>query len=247
MTEKESNKDQIWLTVFTVLPAVLLGNLGGDLSKTIGVNNILSSAILGGSGAMVGFGLNQLMKDRSTQLKVVVLLVFFVTIGVAARILLSDKTDEQLISEDWIIQKIGTISFESPTKLSLQTSKVPDGTELFYSSLEIFTDNNEERLTTFINAQILVDTLDLASSFGGSLEAMVTNIGVTEVELLDDHYMDSEKVIAKFTFQLNNVDVIGFGYMRLEGRILQSLWLMPIRKGYSLDYLDKFERGIEVE
>ncbi|SHJ94523.1 hypothetical protein SAMN04488028_102240 [Reichenbachiella agariperforans] len=235
------------MTVFTVIPAVMLGNLGGDLSRTLGLNSTLLSAILGGMGGMIGYGLYFFTKHLNTAIKISILVALFAMLAVGIRVILAQPTDKELIEQEWINQKIGTINFESPSKLKLASASIPQGTEQFYGSLEVYTDENNDRTTSFMNAKILVDTLNLAESFGGSLEGMLNNIGITEVELLEDHYMDSEEVVAKFKFQLDEQEVIGFGYMRNVGRTLQSIWLMPIKQGFSLEYIDKFELAIEPE
>jgi len=235
------------MTVFAVLPATLLGQLGGDLSKLVGINSILLSAILGGIGGLAGLGTNKLAKDWSTPIKVTTLVAFFVVFGVLIRILLAPKTDEQLVAQDWVGQQIGGLHFESPSKLSLTSSTVPEATSNFYKSLEVYTDGNEDRLVMFLNSEILVDTLDLVDSFSGSLDGMLNNMGVTEMELLDDHYMDDEEIAAKFSFQVGNKEVVGFGYMRNVGRQLQSIWLMPVKRGFSIEFIDRLQTSIVPE
>lgn len=234
------------MAVFIGLPTTLIANLGSELAPDNQMS-VLYSGLFGGLGALLGFLLYYLTKNTKTAIKSVVLVFAVVVIGFTIRTLTAKPTDEQLVSYDWTQQQIGLISFESPTKLKLTSSSIPLGTEHFYSSLEVYTDGNDDRLTSFINANILLDTLDLADSFGGSLEGMLNNIGITEVELLDDHYIDTEEVVAKFKFHLNDEEVIGFGYMRNVGRTLQSIWLLPIKRSFSLEYIDKFENSIITE
>jgi len=240
------NSEQIWMIVFIVLPTTLIANLGSEFAPETQMS-VLYSGLFGGLGGLFGFLLHSLTKNKTAVIKSITLVLTVVILGFTIRTITAKPTDEQLISTDWTQQQIGSISFESPTKLNLTTSSIPEGTEQFYNSLEVYTDGNNDRLTSFINATILLDTLDLANSFGESLEGMLNNIGITEVELLDNHYMDTEEVASKFKFRINDEEVIGFGYMRNVGRTLQSIWLLPIKQGFSLEYIDKFENSIVTE
>jgi hypothetical protein len=246
MTKKESNKDQIWLTVFITVPVILLGKLGGDVSKLLGINSILTSALLGGIGALIGYGLRMATEKLSTIIKVSILIGLFVVFGVVVRIFLAPKTDEQLLSSEWNEQKIGTISFAYPDELKLSSTSIPEGTESIYSKLEIYSDGGEDRVMSFIYSELLTDSLVLENTFSGSLEAMLKSIGVEDVQLVDS-YIDEQEVVSKFSFQRNSKELLGFGYMRLVERQLQSIWLLPVTRTFSEDFLNKFEAKLEPE
>lgn len=244
MTKKESNKEQIWLTVFITVPVILLGKLGGELSNILGINSILTSGLLGGVGALIGFALSRITSTLTTPIKISILVALFVVFGVVVRIFLAPKTDEQLVNSDWNEQKIGTVTFQYPIELKLTSSSIPEGAEQVYSKLEIYSDNGEDRGMSFIYSEILTDSLKLEDAFGGSLEAMLKSIGVEDVELVDS-YIDEQEVVSKFRFQRNSKELLGFGYMRLAERQLQSAWLLPVTRTFSEEFLDKFEYHLE--
>ena len=53
MKGNNPNKEQIWMTVFTVLPFVMLLNAGEQLSELIQINSMFLSALFGGIGGLV--------------------------------------------------------------------------------------------------------------------------------------------------------------------------------------------------
>jgi hypothetical protein len=68
MTKKNIDKVQIWMTVFAVVPVVLFMNLGEYFSNDSGIQ-ILYGGLFGGIGGAIGFGLNQVVRDKSTLIK----------------------------------------------------------------------------------------------------------------------------------------------------------------------------------
>lgn len=243
MTKKESNKEQIWLSVFTVIPVITLGNLGGDLSKILGLNSIMLSAILGGTGGIVGYGLYFFTKHLNTVIKVSTLIALFAVLGIGVRVLLTQPTDEELVDQEWIGQNIGTVSFSSPKELQIQNSEIPANAAHVYETLQIYTDKQDDRITMFMYADLKTDSLILADSFGGSLEGMLNNIGVDDVELLET-YNDETEVVTKLKYERNSKELLGFGFMRLSERKLQAIWLMPVTRTFSNEYIDKFKSAL---
>ncbi len=237
MTKKESNSEQIWLIAFLIVHATLLGKLGGDVSKIFGLNSILTSAILGGIGTIIGYVLHQFLKKASKASKIISLVVFFFAFGVVAKILLIQ------LSTEWQEQKIGTISFINPSKLELQSDQIPKGTSHVYETFEYFTDKKEDRITIFIYSILKVDSINLETTFHGQVEAMLNNIGVEELELFETNIKESE-ITTRFKYKLNSIELLGFAYMNFQERKLQSITLMPITRTFSNEYIDKMESGI---
>lgn len=75
-------KEQLWLTLFCTLPVAFLWPLGQQLAEP-GVTRTLVSGVLGGLGAIIGFGLYYWLKNKSTKLKVIGLISILV-LGIAS-------------------------------------------------------------------------------------------------------------------------------------------------------------------
>ena len=246
MTKKENKSEQIWLIAFMILPSTLLGKLGGDVSKFIGLNTILTSAILGGTGALIGYGFNQLLKNSSSVLKIVSLVAIFIAFGVVAKILLIQPSDETELSAEWKEQKIGTINFLHPSILELQSDQIPEGTENVYEAIEYYTDNQEDRITIFMRSVLKTDSINLETTFHRQVEAMLNNIGAEELELFETESNGTE-ITTRFKYILNSIELLGFAYMNFQERQLHSITLMPVTRTFSKEYIDKLKNGINVD
>jgi hypothetical protein len=127
---------------------------------------------------------------------------------------------------------------------------VPCGTLLesakwFYSELEIYSDENKDRITSFMKTKILLDTITVDAAFSYSLEGMLGVMEVNKEEVdLEVFVSDDEEFSAMFTFKINNKKVNGFGFMFLQNRSLESIWLMPLKRGFTKDYIEEFADGI---
>jgi hypothetical protein len=160
--------------------------------------------------------------------------------------LLSSKpTDTEILDEEWTTQKIGMIEFDSPTKLELQTSKIPESVKWFYSEMNLYSDEGTDRITSFMESKILIDTLTIENAYSGALEGMLNklNVNLDNVEL-EVFGADEEEVSSMFSFELNGDQVNGYGFMYMNKDKLESIWLMPIKRGFSKDYIEEFEAGI---
>ncbi|UII26885.1 hypothetical protein LVD15_00160 [Fulvivirga maritima] len=77
----DKKKEPIWLALFTVLPVSLLWPLG-EYFEEQGINQTLVSALLGGLGGLIGFGLYSWTKSKSTKTKIIGI-VSILVLGIA--------------------------------------------------------------------------------------------------------------------------------------------------------------------
>lgn len=251
MEENKVNKsEQIWSQVFLVLPIIICMNIGRDFSDNESMR-IIYSGLFAGLGGVLGFGAQQSFKNKSLKVKIIGLISVMVLcggIGFIASMLSENKPEKNeavTIDNNWVKQKIGMLEFESPRKLISQTVEIPKSTEWFYKEMEMYSDNGEDRVTSFIKSKINIDTLEVIDAFSVSLESMLNKIKVDVKSAEFEVYMaDDEEVSAMFSFQLNGKVVHGFGLMFLQDNSLESIWLLPIKKGFSKEYIEKFRYAI---
>ena len=55
---------------------------------------------------------------------------------------------------------------------------------------------------------------------------------------------DEEEISSMFSFNLGKVKLNGYGFMYMKKNKLECIWLMPIKRGFSKDYIEEFEVGI---
>jgi hypothetical protein len=245
MTEKKKlDENQIWTTVMTVLPVVILMNAGNELTDDSGMR-VLYAGAFGGIGGLIGFAAYYLTKDKSRLVKILTSVLIVLSCGLTIFFLSSKPTDAEILDKEWATQKIGMIEFDSPTKLELQTSEIPESVKWFYSEMNLYSDEGKDRLTSFMKTKILIDTLTIDNAYSGALEGMLNKLDVdmdnVELEVFG---ADDEEVSSMFSFELNGEKVNGYGFMYMNKERLESIWLMPLKRGFSKDYIEEFEAGI---
>ncbi|MCB9325362.1 MAG: hypothetical protein H6571_16610 [Lewinellaceae bacterium] len=245
MTEKKKlDENQIWTTVMTVLPVVILMNAGNELTDDNGMR-VLYAGAFGGIGGLIGFVANYLTKDKNRFVKILTSILIVLSCGLTLFFLSSKPTDAEILDKEWTTQKIGMIEFDSPTKLELQTSEIPESVKWFYSEMNLYSDEGADRITSFMESKILIDTLTIENAYSGALEGMLSKLDVNmdNVEL-EVFGADEEEVSSMFSFELNGKKVNGYGFMYMNKDRLESIWLMPLKRGFSKDYIEEFEAGI---
>lgn len=70
MTIKTDKKVQIWTVLFFVIPVMILSKVGKEFTDD-SFYRILFTAIFGGLGGLLGIGLLQLVKNKSTVVKII--------------------------------------------------------------------------------------------------------------------------------------------------------------------------------
>ena len=111
--------------------------------------------------------------------------------------------------------------------------------------MNLYSDQGKDRITSFLETRFLVDTISIENAYSTTLEAMLNelNINLDDVEL-EISGADYEEVSASFSFLLNGEKVNGYGFMYMNKDRLESLWLIPLERGFSKDYIEEFEAGI---
>lgn len=242
--KKQLKQDQLWLAMMTVLPVVILINASGEITDNAGMK-LLYSGILGAIGGVIGYFGYHFTKDRSQTIKILTIILLVTISGLTVYAFSSQPTDNELLEQDWITQKIGTVEFDSPTELQLQVDIVPDSMKWFYSEMKVYWDERSDRITSFMQTRILVDTLLIEDAYLGALEGLLQKIEIPMDEVdLEIFGADEEEISAMFSFELKSEKVHGYGFMYKKGKLLESIWLMPIQRGFSREYIEEFDAGI---
>src|SRR5690606_3329791 len=126
-------------------------------------------------------------------------------------LLASEPTDAEILEQEWVTQQIGKIEFDSPLKLELLTTKIPDSVSRYCSELNFFSDKGKERSILFLQAKMLTDTISIENAYSGALEGMLQkmHVNVEDVEL-EIFGADEEEVSAMFSYKLNEEEVNGY-------------------------------------
>lgn len=244
MTKNKEREEQIWLSVMLMVPVIVGGSIGGEVTSNSGLS-MLYAGLYGGLGGAIGYGAYFFCKNKGFLAKLTAAVALIAVSGIALFLLISVPSDEEFIDQEWVLQRIGTIEFETPVELQLDSDEVPEQVKFFYEELKIYSDGDNERITSFIQAKTTTDTMAIERSFSGGLEGMLGKMNVdldgVEIEFL---VADEEEISAIFDFDLNGKRMKGFGFMFKKGKVLDALWLLPLKRSFSEEYIENFELGI---
>lgn len=237
-------EDQIWLGIFCLSAITILSQAGKEFADN-GIMQMVYAGIFGGIGGLIGSFANHLTKGKSTLTKILASLLIVFSCSLFLYFISRTETDEEILKKEWAEQKIGMLEFDSPSNLKLESIEIPDTLNTFYKDIKIYTDGQNDRITTFIKAKIKPDSISVVDAYSGALEKMLSKlqVNIDDVEL-EVYSADENEVSSMFTFDLNGQKVNGYGCMFYYKDRLESLWLMPITRGFSQEYIEEFELGI---
>ena len=242
--KKKLVENQIWTMVMIVFPVVILMQAGNEMTDIYGMR-ILFAGAFGGIGGLIGFSANYLTKDKNRIVKILASILIVLSCGLSLYLLSSKPTDAEILDKEWITQKIGMIEFDSPTKLELQTSEIPESVKWFYSEMNLYSDKGTDRITTFMESKIFIDTITVENAYSGALEGMLNKLNVNMDDLeLEVFSASKEEISSMFSFDLHGKKVYGYGFMLKNKDKLESIWLMPLKRAYSKDYIKEFDAKI---
>jgi hypothetical protein len=239
-----NKEEQTWRGTFLVIPTILGYNLADALAPDDKME-FLYAALFGGAGALMGAGVYYLIKEKSKGLKITSAVGLFAVGILALYLATSEPTNAEILNREWVTQTLSGVQFDSPEKLTLRTTETPVSAKWFYKELKMYSDGNNDRLTIFMDSRITIDTLSVANAYASALEDMLKKQNVNPEKLkLETFSSDEEEISAMFTFDLNGERVNGYGHMFKKREVLASIWLMPIKRGFSREYIEEFEAGI---
>ena len=96
-----------------------------------------------------------------------------------------------------------------------------------------------------MSSKIKVDTMPMEHLFSNALTGMLTklqfDLNKFEFESIET---DGQEISSRFSVEINGEKANGYGYMFKKDKNLESAWLIPIKRGFSKEYIEEFEAGI---
>ena len=246
---KQDKKELNWMMATMVLPMVLLMNFGRDLGQE-SVNRVIFSGLFAGLGVGIGYLFYYFSKKKSTAIRIAAI-VFETMICVIALVAFRpNPTDNELIGRKWKTQKLGEFEFDTP---SLFEGVENNNTFIKSESIKIFNSVVEEkydRKTLYLKVQLKSDSAVIANIFQNMLSGLIVDSELAryqrKFEVMEEETFENGETIysAKFSLEHEGEKFNGMGYLQVNGKVLESLWLIPQENSFSDDYIEEFEFGI---
>lgn len=245
MTKKKKlDENQIWALIMVIIPVVILMNAGAELTEHSGLRTVYSG-VFGGLGGLIGFLGYFLTRNKDRLVKILTTIIIIAISGFTVYFLSLKSADSEILNQEWIAQKIGIIEFDSPTKLELDTSEIRDSIQMFYDEFILYSDHNKERKTYFLQTKNFDITHPLNMVFMKDLVVLLKPLEVSISEInLESFEGDENECSSMFSFMLKKERVRGYGFMYRNEETLESIWLIPVKRGFSRKYIEEFAIGI---
>jgi hypothetical protein len=176
----------------------------------------------------------------STANKIVALVIIF--IGVVAFILFLKNISGFFNGS--IPHKVEGLSFEATRELELINSGELPGLK----NINLFSDQDKEHLTYCLIANTTNDSASIVDAYSLALEGLLSRHNIDPENLkMDDITVDGTEMAAIFSYDIKRKPVLGFGFLRYSKNKIESLWLVPVTKGFDSDYIAEFKEGIDAE
>jgi hypothetical protein len=239
MNDIPKKRNDYWSIIYIVILVTGFPMLGKLIFSQ--VNAILISAICGGIGAMIGFGIYKLVAKKNVIVKMIGLLLEIVVLLGSIVLFSWINTDQQQIKRNWLTHNIGNISFQYPTKF--QELKLDTNNEL--CKMRVFSDNHNDRIAMYLVYDFKENPVKMDESLEGSISNALNNIKATDIDYFDVKYTPNT-VEKNIKYKIGTKEYIGYGFIYNKENHFELVLFIPITKGFSPEYLDKIKKGVKI-
>jgi hypothetical protein len=143
-----------------------------------------------------------------------------------------------------IHHEIGGLTFYAYDELTVIES--PEFNSL--ENVELYSDKKEDHVTYCLVAELNADSSSIVDAYTIALEALLSyhNIDPAKVKM-DDITVDAHEMSTVFSYAIMRKQALGYGFLRLQGNKIESLWLIPVTERFPEDYIIKFKEVIHVK
>ena len=236
-------KKDIWSGIYTIVFVVAFPYIGEMLFPQM--NGILRAGISGASGAILGIGIYNLVKNKKTVFKAITLSVGFgVFLGLIV-FLSWMNSDQQLIKREWHTVTIESVSFQYPNKFNEMNLDLADEQKETTSRMQAFSDGNNDRHAMYLIYDIMTNAPSMDDSLSGSLANMLENMNATDVNYYDIEFTDYT-LETKVSYNIGKNTYIGYAFIYNKNNHYESMFFVPYKKRFSNEYLEKLISSIKI-
>jgi hypothetical protein len=175
-----------------------------------------------------------------TAKKITVALIIFG--GVIAFFFFIKDVSGLLATGQWTVHETGNLEFESPEELNSISFEGIAAVGL--SGVRLYTDKNKVHSTWCLMANV-DDSISIVNAYSAALETILVRHHIDPAVLqMDDINVDEAEMSSTFSFKLHGAPALGFGVVRLNKNKIESLWLVPVTKGFPQSHIERFKKGI---
>lgn len=239
MSEKQTNNK--FLYPFLFLPAISMYFIG----KLLFPNGILGAGILMATGGIIGFWTHQLIASKKNLIKTLVLILILVLCFTPLLWIKTTQQKNTSNTSNLLTQNIGDLIFNTPKKLSFRRDEFTDSTSFSFDKRIFYTTRDTTQKIIYFKGLHSNDSIAIDSILYYSLEALCKHyqLNIEQVSLI---YLT--KTTQNISANINvNGDLLGYVYFKTYPKWIESLWLLPISKTFTQDFISQFKTSIHTK
>lgn len=198
-------------------------------------------------GSGIGLGIYALVRERGKKVKLATIGIE-VVLGISAILLFVEKEDSvtpNYIGYDWELQKFEEIEFYRPAQLDFEEKvSTANGKEEY----QIYSSNGGTNLIVYVGTAVDSTHKDDLPQLYNEVFEMISNryqLSYDSLSTTNEWSIDYDEVISKLLhFNTNGEVHLGLGYINQGESHYESVWLLPLEEGFSMEFISEFEAGI---
>ena len=243
--ENEKKKTDYWQIVFSASVVGVLPTMIKQVKDLLpfNINGTLLAAIIGAIGALIGYGIYCLVKNKKVIYKIFAYILLLLILIGGTVLTTSFSSDSYVVKKEWNLIKNGNLSFEYPNKFTeLNLGEKPENIE----NMAYFSDKKEDRFAMNLIFDFKEEPPTPEDSLSGSILNSLENIKATEIEWIDSQFYENA-VTTKVKYKIGKNERLGFGIIYFKNWHYELGIFLPYTKDYSEDFLNKIINSVSVE
>ncbi len=243
--ENEKKKTDYWQVVFSASVVGFLPTMIKQVKDLLPfkLNGTLLAAIIGAIGALIGYGIYSLVKNKKIIYKIIAYILLLLILIGGTVIITKISSDSYIVKKEWNLIKNGNLSFEYPNNfIELNLGEKPENIE----KRAYFSDKKEDRFAMNMIFDFKTEPPAPEESLSGAILNVLENIKATEVEWIDSQFYE-DAVTTKVKYKIGKNERLGFGIIYFKDWYYELCLFLPYTKDFSEEFLNKIINSVNVE
>lgn len=243
--DNEKIKRDYWQVVFSGSVVGILPTMIQQVKDLLpfNINGTILAAIIGAVGALIGFGIYSLVKNKKVIYKILAYISLLIILFGSTALISKHSADSYVVKKEWNLIKNGKLSFEYPNAFSeLDLGEKPENID----AMACFSDKKNDRYAMNLLFDFNAEPPAPEDSLSGAILNSLETIKATDVEWIDSQFYENG-ITTKVKYKTGKNERIGFGIIYFKNWHYELAVFLPVSKDFSDDFLNKIINSIVVE
>lgn len=243
--EAEKKKTDYWQVVFSATGVGVMPAMIKQIREILpfAINGTAIAAFTGAIGALLGFGIYSLVKNRKVIFKIIAYIFLLAIIVCGTTLMTKFSSDSYIVKREWNVIKEGNLTFEYPNRFSeISLGEKPENAE----KISYFSDKKNDRYAMYLIFDFNQEPPAPEDSLSGAIINSLSTIKATDIEWIDPEFYE-DAVTTKVKYKAGRGERLGFGIIYFKDWHYEVALFLPATKDFSEEFLNKVIESIAVE